>query len=145
MIHLQYEGKISLGKNLREAGEILRFFKQEIEEHMVEEEKILFPFLKTHLPRLDPLMLYLSSEHQDFRRHVAWFKFFLDKLSKKQRPSDRGEAIQKLKGVGIYLIHLLRAHLQGENEILCKVADRELRQDEKKELKRRLQRESSGR
>lgn len=140
LVHLRYEGKVSLGKNLKQAREVLAFFSREVQRHMADEERVLFPFLKAHLPRLEPLVHYLSSEHQDFRRQVARFKLLLSRLSKKKASLNRDKVIGKLKETGIYLVHLLRAHLQGESEILCKVADRELRQDEKKELKRRFQR-----
>lgn len=139
LVHLRYEGNASLGKNVKQAREVLAFFSREVQRHMRDEERVLFPFLKTHLPRLEPLVLYLSSEHQDFRRHVTRFKFLLAKLSKRKGPRDCGEAIGKLKETGIYLVHLLRAHLQGESDILYKVADRELRQDEKKMLEKRFQ------
>ncbi|MBI2095992.1 MAG: hemerythrin domain-containing protein [Candidatus Omnitrophica bacterium] len=58
---LRYEGKQNLGRNLDEAGQMLKFFKGHLAEHMREEEKIIFPFLETYIPRLQPMVYLLLS------------------------------------------------------------------------------------
>lgn len=138
IIRLRYEGKLSLGKNLTRAKETLRFFGQEMSEHMAEEEKTLFPFLETHVPKLEPLILLLRSEHQDFRRNVACFKLLLSELERAKDDLERGRTIEKLKEIGMYLIYLLQSHLQEESEILYRAAEQGLRADEKRELIRQL-------
>ena len=51
LINLRYEGKPSLGKNLREAAGVLKFFHGEHMRHTELEEHVLFPFVKTHVPK----------------------------------------------------------------------------------------------
>lgn len=140
LVRLQYEGKFSFGKNLKEIRGIADFFDAEVEGHMDEEEATLFPFLETHLPRLGPLIALLHSEHQDFKNTLAQFKGWLMELE--QAKNGRGRAfltsIDQLKETGIYLICLLEEHHREESQILYKVADRELREDEKRELEKRL-------
>lgn len=138
LIHLQYEGKPSLGKNLRKAGEILEFFQGEVNKHMEEEERILFPFLETHLPRLESLISLLRSEHQNFKRHASCFNFLLDRLEGEKDELEREKLIEKLRETGMYLVYLLQGHLQEESEILYRAAEQQLKSDEKKKLAKQL-------
>lgn len=138
--HLQYEGKASLGKNLREARDIVQYFDHEVMEHMQKEEEILFPFLASHLPKLEPLISLLRSEHADFRNSLRQFAAWLEDLAEAGDGTDRHHLIEKLKEVGSYLMYLLQGHHNEESEILYKVADRELRAEEKNRLAKQLYR-----
>ncbi len=134
LIHLQYEGKPSFGKNLKQAREVLRFFEHEVSDHMGEEEKILFPFLQAHVPKLEPLISLLCSEHRTFKKNLGCFKFLLAELAKSKSDMNRSKIMEKVKETGNHLTYLLQSHLEEESEILYRAADRELRKDEKREL-----------
>ena len=129
---LQHEGKLTLGKNIVEAIELVDYFKKELDGHMRDEEKILFPFLQTHIPRLEPIVYLLLSEHEDFRNNLNNLKTSLRQL--KTRASVRPNLIDKIGEQGTYLICLLRSHMWVESHSLYKAADKELRLSEKRKL-----------
>lgn len=134
LVNLRYEGRHRLGKNLKEADEVLAFFNGELTEHVHLEEEVIFPFIKSHIPRLETLILMLCSEHEEFRRNLRSFKFWLGEVAKGKSNLDHGKLIEKVRETGNYLTYLLQNHLQEESEILYRVADQELRSKEKKEL-----------
>lgn len=145
LTNLRYEGKSSLGKNLREARELFDFFNEELIEHIAQEDEILFPFLKIHLPKLESVIGLLQAEHEDFRKKLEGFKFLLGEVKKEDRESERVQLIEKIREQGTYLIYLLRHHIRAETEVIYKVAERELRPDEKEGLARQLrEHESDG-
>lgn len=136
LLHLRYEGKHLLGKNLKRGEEVSSFFEGELSRHMALEEEVLFPFLKNHLPRLEPLILLLTSEHEEFKRCLRTFRFWLKELSQNKNPLSQGRILEEVKESGTYLTYLLESHLQEESGILYRVADEELRPGEKRELVR---------
>ena len=138
LVNLRYEGRHRLGKNLKEADEVLAFFNGELAEHVELEEKVIFPFVKSHVPKLEALILMLSSEHEEFRRNLRSFEFWLGELAKEKANLDYGRLIEKVRETGNYLTYLLQNHLQEESEILYRVADQEFRSGEKRELVRRI-------
>lgn len=143
LVNLRYEGKHQLGKNLRQADEVLAFFNGELADHVKGEEKIVFPYIRNHIPRLEPLVLLLSSEHEEFRKNLRSFQFWLKELEKGKGNLDHGKLVEKVRETGNYLTYLLQNHLEQETEILYRVADQELRTAEKKELVRRIREQKS--
>lgn len=138
LTNFRYEGRLSFGKNLKAARGVLRFFKKEVVEHIDLEERVLFPFLKTHFPKLDTAVHLLRAEHEDFRANLRAFELELRKLSGNRKDMNRGKIVDRIRETGIYLIYLLRSHLRTESKSLYKVIDREIRQDEKKKLQNRV-------
>ena len=136
--NLRYEGKASLGRNLREAEEVRGFFNEELNHYVRFEEEVVFPFLKTHLPRLEPMIWFLQAEHQDFRLNLETFKTRLEELAGSKNEMARLRVLEKIQETGTYLIYLLRNHVRAENEYLYRVADRELRSEEKNRLIRQI-------
>ena len=130
--NLRFEGKQDLGKNISEIREFVSYFKREIGAHMREEEKILFPFLQTHVPRLEPMVCLLLSEHEDFRNCLNYLTLFLSDFGK--TGSDKARLIHGLNEQGNYLVCLLRCHMWLETQSLYRAADRELHRSEKKQL-----------
>ena len=127
---LRYEGKSALGRNLAEANKAVAFFSREIISHMREEEKVLFPFIRTHIPRLEPMVCLLLSEHDDFRHCLKGLK----KILQVCRNRHSMDAVHTLCERGTYLVCLLRSHMWCESHSLYKAADNELKPDEKKRL-----------
>jgi hemerythrin-like domain-containing protein len=103
-----------------------------MEGHMKDEERTLFPFLRVHIPRLEPMVYLLLSEHEDFRN-------CLQGLKKSIRQAKKGGAstavnIERICEQGTYFICMLRSHMWVESHSLHRAADKELRLSEKKKL-----------
>ncbi|MBI4352680.1 MAG: hemerythrin domain-containing protein [Candidatus Omnitrophica bacterium] len=138
LFKLRYEGKNSLGKNLKELHETLEFFETNLVSHMALEEDVLFPFFRRHVPKLESLILLLGSEHENLKKDLDRMKVFLADFSRR-RTSPPGEALERLKEKGMYFVYLLRSHLHVEGESVYRAIEKELRRDEKKELVRRIE------
>ena len=134
---LRYEGKIHFGENLKEMKETVRVLKKKLFELMYDEEKFLFPFLILHVPRLQPLICLLLSEHQDFKRSLKNLRIELLNLGKKTGEGSH-ILIQKINDEVTYFICLLRSHLWMENKNIYRVINRELNSNEKDKLLMRL-------
>lgn len=129
---LRYEGKINFGRNIAEVGSLVSYFKKELAVHMREEEKVLFPFIRKHIPRLEPVVYLLLSEHQDFREGIRSMEKCLRSYRKKHAltPGRLGTLCDR----GTYLTCLLRSHMWVESSSLYKAADNELSPLEKSKL-----------
>lgn len=138
LVNLRYEGRHQLGKNLKQAQGVLAFFNGELVHHVEGEEEIVFPYLRNHIPRLEPLVLLLSSEHEEFKKSLRSFEFWLKQLEKTQGNLDHGRLVEKVRETGNYLTYLLENHLEEETGILYRVAEQELRPSEKRELYKRI-------
>ena len=138
LTNLRYEGKSSLGRNLKEAREILNCFNQELLPHIKLEDETLFPFLETYIPKLESVIHLLKAEHEDFKMNLRSFEFSLKEIARDNSDPKRAKTIEKIREKGIYLIYLLRNHIQAESESVYKLIDQELRPSEKKELEKRL-------
>ena len=136
--HLRYEGKASFGKNLKRVCEMLEFFNDELIQHLKHEEEIIFPFLETHVPKLEPIIHLLQAEHEDFRRSLGSFEDCFEELLNQKNGAHRGKVTERLQELGTYLIYLLRNHIQAEEESVHRVIDRELSAREKKELENKI-------
>ena len=136
LTRLRFEGKQQLGKNLRETGELLGFFQKEVQDHMRLEEKVLFPFLRAHIPRFEPMIYLLLSEHADFRNSLKELKNDFSKMKRFAGYPDK--AIRNMTEHGKYFICLCRNHQWAESESLYKVAIKELQPAEKRLLVERM-------
>ncbi|MBI4372939.1 MAG: hemerythrin domain-containing protein [Candidatus Omnitrophica bacterium] len=142
LTHLRYEGKACIGKNLKEVRETLKFFNSEVIQHMKFEEETLFPFLEVHIPKLESVIHLLHAEHEDFKRNLKSFELSIRELEKDASEPNDGKTLEKIRELGIYLIYLIRNHIQAENESVYKIINQELRPSEKQELKRRIKKAS---
>ena len=142
MTRFHYEGKASFGKNMKMAQDVGDYFSAFVIKHMEFEEKSLFPYLESHIPRLEPVIQLLVSEHDDFRDKLSQFNKALEKLTKRKSESIDWKKVPSLIESGTYLVHLLRQHTTAERTSLNKAIDKYLREDEKKELSARLIRHS---
>lgn len=138
LTNLRYEGKPALGRNLKEIRAVLNFFNQDLMSHISVEEGVLFPFVGTHVPKLEPALHLLQAEHEDFKGSLRSFDLSLSELEKENSDPDRGRIIEKVRERGTYLIYLIRNHIQAEMESVYRVIDQELRAGEKKELEKRV-------
>lgn len=130
--NLRYEGKQNFKKNVDELRVMLGLFQKQMLAHRCLEEKILFPYLGARIPRLEPLIGLLISEHKEFNITLKELKVSLTNLRINGQDSSR--AADRIGKKGIYFICLSRNHLQAERQGLYKAADRQLRPGQKRAL-----------
>lgn len=138
LTNLRYEGRASLGKNLKQVREALGFLRKEWTRHVDLEEETLFPFLETHLPRLETLLHLLEAEHKDFKKNLKDLQVLLQRIPTEKSFSNHGRIFEKIREQGNYLVYLLRNHIRVETESVYKAVRRDLRPAEKKELKNQI-------
>lgn len=138
LIGFRNETKSSFDRNIQKTKSILRLLRAELLKHYQFEEKILFPFAKSHLPKLEPMIHFLEAEHRNFKENTKQLSDLLNHSAKVKTNGKSGAWIQKINEAGAYFIYLLRHHLEVRCEGIDKVIDHELRGYEKKELVNRF-------
>lgn len=131
---LQYEGKIFSSSHINKVEEVVRFLENKYAGHIKLDDGIIFPFLEKHIPRLQPVLLYLKAERREFQEGFKVFEKILSELKKGNRDIIRYNLIARLKDKGIYLISLTRSHIQLEEQSVYESITRELHQDERDAL-----------
>lgn len=134
LVRLRGEGKLHFGRNVASLKVSADRIGRLAAVHMALEEGAFFPFLKKHIPRLGPVISFVSAEHDEFRRELRSFKRVLSALRVSGPSADVREAFAK----GAFLTCLLRSHFAIESRNLYSAADGELRAEEKKALLERL-------
>jgi hemerythrin-like domain-containing protein len=132
--HLTYEGKASFGKNLKRTNTVIKFLDDEVLNHLSREEKVLFPFLEKHFPRLRSALGVLKVEHLEFKKNLSLLHAYIDELTDVPLGPKRAELIDKIRRCGTYLACLLKHHVQTENKGIYRVIAKELKENEKKVL-----------
>ena len=140
LTNFRYEGKSSLDKNVKQACEVLVFFRTVVCRHMEVEEKILFPFLEKHVPKLELPIATFRSEHNDFREILPYFQSLLRRVIIEQEHTwiSRG-IIDDIIDTGLYINYLLIQHLHTENETIYEAIKHVLNDDEKEVLWKRIE------
>lgn len=134
---LRYEGDTGFERNFKQARKVERILEKNLNELMDLEETFLFPFLRAHIPRLEPLISILTNEHEDFRR--LFKDFSRDVASLKKSRHSHSFVIQKIRNSGFYLLCLLKSHLWIENKQIYATLRQELKPHEKILLARELE------
>ena len=132
--NLHDEGKVSHSRNVHAIDEVIGFFHEELLFHIEMEEMIIFPFLKKHIPRLDPVIQFLHGDHQDFKESFSFFQKSFEQFKKDQDDAERRKVIEKLRDKATYLFCLMRSHIKMEADSIYKVCATELNKEEQKEL-----------
>lgn len=138
LTNFRYEGKVSLGRNVRRANAVLDFFSKHLLLHFDTEERALFPFVAKHIPKLDPVVALFRSEHRDFKTGMQNFERSLHEMILEKTGTGRAPLIDKIYEQGTYLIYLLRNHIRAEAESIYKEAQRGLKSSEKIELMKQI-------
>lgn len=136
LINLRYEGRAALAKNLACIEHLLRFVRRNVIKHVEFEEFAAFPFLKTHIPKLEGVIQLLRSEHEDLVWSCQRFEFLIKEFSASAKTKACGRSLEKLEDAGAYLRHLLQSHMRVESQSIYKMAERELHLQEKQGLKK---------
>ncbi len=129
-----YEGKLLLGRNLRRAGCLLQFFETRFIRHLEAEEKVLYPFIKTHIPRYAAVILFFHREHKDLQETLGELRQVVEKLRANQNHLRNKKLVETIQWKGAYFNHLLRSHIKTETETVLYAFDKELRREERQEL-----------
>lgn len=130
--NIRLDDKAHFAKNLKDLRSATRRLETEFAHLRAHEEKCLFPFLLTRIPRLEPLIWVLLSEHEDFRRLFRDLQIDLKRLA--GHKGDRAGALRAVRDDGAYLMCLLRSHLWVEKRKVYLAARQELKPQEKSML-----------
>lgn len=131
---LQYEGKFFSSGHIKRAEEVVYFLKRKFADHIRMDNLIVFPFLEKHIPRLYTALLYLKAERREFQESFKNFEKIFLELKKNNKNVLRNDIIERLKNKGIYLICLMRSHIQFEEQSVYKSIQQVLSAEERREL-----------
>ena len=132
--NLHYEGKVSFGRNIKEIEKAVRFFRNELSPHIRADEEVVFPYLSVHVPRLDPMLRFLSAEHNELKIKFKDFEHLFRKVKDNKDSPLLPKELYKLRDEGTYLFCLLRNHIQTESAGVYQVIASDLTLGEKKVL-----------
>ena len=116
LARLKYEGEPLLGGNVKRFRGILNFFNSDVMDHILIEEKVLFPFLKFHIPKMEMTIHLLLADHEDFKRDVRVLGKLLTRLERSTTAASRSGIIGSLQETGMHLVYLLRHHVDVESK-----------------------------
>jgi len=134
LTRLQFEGKIYRGRNLKQLMEVVEGLEDKALTHMSFQEVVLFPFLETHVPKLESLLQLLRSEHREFESHLMKLKASVQKWLKQRSESSHASLMQGIQEIGMCLIFFLRSHLSVEEKSIYTVMESSLKKDERSKL-----------
>jgi hypothetical protein len=135
LLLLRYEGKAAFSKNLKESGKLIVSLVDGLMREMDFEEKVLFPYLKIHLPKLNLTVDILQIEHGDLRRNLLSLSGTFDQLRRRKFGRDTVEKIEALRKRTSYLSYFLQNHAWAETQSVYRLMQKELKNDEKQFLK----------
>lgn len=142
LVHLRFEGKPCLGRNIHQARALFTELSREVSAHILEEKKTLFPFLLQHVPKLEMSIRLFEAEHKEFLAQLRLLEKCFEQIGK----SKDGETCYREAGrvleSGSYLVCLLRHHLQAEDATLYTAVSNDLNDEEKDSLNRQLAEEN---
>jgi hypothetical protein len=98
------------------------------------EERILFPLIERHIPKLSSLLKVLHGEHAEFRQLLRRLGRKTRLLMNGARPSARTELLDQVYEDGLYFIYLMRNHFQAEANGVYREAKRILKPKERVKL-----------
>ena len=112
----------------KKALEFLRHFADQC--HHFKEEKVLFPAMEAHgIPRDGGPIGMMLAEHEEGRAHVRSITSAVEQLA-----AGNAAAIDSLLSHADAYVNLLREHIQKEDDILFRMADEVIPQDEQRQI-----------
>jgi len=114
----------------------LEFFRHFVDQcHHFKEETVLFPAMETHgIPNENGPIGMMLAEHEEGRAHVKLMSAAVEQFA----AGSTASAESLLSHARAYLV-LLREHIQKEDDILFRMADEAIPQDEQRQLLRRFE------
>lgn len=134
LTHLQFEGKMKRGQNLKAAKQSLGSLMKTLKMHRLLQEKIIFPFLLRHIPKHESVISFLHSDHEDILKNKEELWRSLSDFS-----TNHNFQQTKVQQLGIYLVCLLRHHMELEKKSIHKAINKELRTEEKREVGEKIE------
>jgi hemerythrin-like domain-containing protein len=135
---LRFEGKAMFGKNARTLKRYFREFTAELSRDMELEERLLFPYLEAHVPKLKLMLHILEEEHESLRSSLGSFETLLRELMRRREGRGGPAVAERLRRKGVYLNYFLHNHIGAENDSVYRIMMNELAPREKAELLRRF-------
>ncbi len=123
---LHFEGKLQIGKNVKDAWKLANFFCGKIKEYVRMEEKAIFPLVENRLPQYGCMLLHFRAEHKTLLNELSRLRRLLRSLKKETRSAKSPQTIRRVHQSGLYVSHLLRHHLKSEGDYLSKAIHDEL-------------------
>ena len=125
-------------RKLEIVHETLRRFHEEMVQHAGLEERVLFPFIEKHIPRLETVTGFLRDEHDSLRNQLRAIQSTMKKLRAAKTAAARAVAIKAMSEASGHLFYRLMHHARTENELIHRILDRELHPYEKKALRDKM-------
>jgi hemerythrin-like domain-containing protein len=111
---------------------------KEIGPHFRKEEEALFPILAEYIGKEYGPIEVMVREHEKIRSVFLPWKKALPSFCRSIEPIDEG--IRKaVLDPGLRIVHLIRIHINKENQILFKLSESSLTEEEKKKVMARMQ------
>lgn len=133
-VNLRYEGKVSNGKNLKQARQILCELRRIFHEHSHIEDERVFPFLKKHIPKVESLTEILRLEHEYLCDLIDKFELEFVRFTEESNRLKRARMVLEMQKRGLYLNFLLQGHVQLEIQNLYQTVNGLLKPGERREL-----------
>jgi len=127
--NLRYEGKMFRQRNLKVVNGFIEFINNDFLPHLSNDENSLFPFLENHMPALGPMLHFLKGEHREIKDRFKAFERTCKRLEEFLSGVEDQKRIERLRDKGIYLVCLMRQHIQSESESVYKKI-RDLKKEE---------------
>ena len=137
--NLYYEGKMSLQKNSTIINETVQHLKPVLMNHTDLDNQVIFPFASKHIPILEPVINFLKAERKEFITQLESFEILFQEFSQRNNSFVNYMLLEKMREKGIYVVCIVRNHMQAEVETVYKVLNQKLKLIEKKELSRLIQ------
>ncbi len=134
LTHLRYESRACRPKNIKAVRDVIRNLDGILQRHRGFQEKVIFPFLESHIPRHEAAIHFLEAEHEDIKKNKDKLNSGLQKLSAANGNLNDGKFYER----GIYLISVVQHHIAFEQRHIHKSIHKELHQDEKVVITSRL-------
>jgi len=128
---LQRLTAVPVNQSLEQWRKALEFFRHFADQcHHFKEEKVLFPAMEEHgIPREGGPIGMMLQEHEEGRAHVKAMVAAVEELS-----TGTGAADEVLLTHARAYVTLLREHIQKEDDILFRMADEVIPEDEQREI-----------
>lgn len=134
LTRLKYEGRIFERKNLVAAQEAVERLDVVFQQHKGLQERVLFPFLGSHIPRQEPTFHFLVIEHHDIQKNRERLVREVVKISQKPNALARSRAYEQ----GIYYILLFEQHIDFERKSVRQTLCKELTDEERQMISQRF-------
>ncbi len=126
----------SFEKNKEIAQQVSDFFKGPLSRHCSVEKKVVFPFLRKHIPRLGTILDLFLHEYREAQSRLRLFQRYYRRLCL----GKNSQAVaDQLRNLGLHMICLLHCYWQAKEDSLYQ-AIHQLNPSEKKSLERRVKR-----